>query len=403
MRHLAFRFFLPSLLATTGAMFLVPTLPLYLADQTDSLTVATALLASAAVGGMLWNLPAGRLLDRIGERRAFIGGIALSGGGTLLLSVVSGLALIGIVCIGAGAGQATRMLARQAYARRVVALHIRGRMMAVFGGLGRVSLLVGPLAGGLLAEAFGFQASFAVAGGLMLSGVVPALLAGPSHPGGPEERERPEHLGIDGLLREHGRILGLVGFGQLGVAVVRVGRLAVVPLYAESIGLDTAQIGLIVGISSGLDLLLFPVAGYLMDGYGRLFAIVPCFSLMGLGLILLPVVDTFWGVTAVSMLMGLGNGLGSGTMLTFQTDLAPDVHTAEFLGAMRFLADLGRIVGPVLVGVVADQLDLGASSVALGMIGLLTTAHFALVVGEPSRSRSPLMRMARGGSGSISR
>ena len=91
-------------------------------------------------------------------------------------------------------------------------------------------------------------------------------------------------------------------------------------------------------------------------------------------------------LSVFALIIGFGNGLGSGTMLTLSTDLAPGDNPAEFLGALRLLADGGRILGPLVVGVVADQFDLGAAAIALGLVGLATVALFVGAIGEPSRA-----------------
>ena len=148
------------------------------------------------------------------------------------------------------------------------------------------------------------------------------------------------------------------------------------------------RIGIVVGLAGGLDLLLFPVAGVIMDRFGRLRAIVPTFVGLGLGLLLLPLADSYGELVAVSLLIGLANGIGSGTMLTLSTDLAPPENPAEFLGVLRLLADSGRMTGPLVVGVVADRLDLASSAVALGVVGLATAALFVVAIGEPEAAPS---------------
>ncbi|MCP5026710.1 MAG: MFS transporter [Actinomycetia bacterium] len=381
-RHLGPRYYAPSVLATTGTMMLVPTLPLYLRDQTDSVTIVTLVLAAAAIGGTLGNIPSGLAVGRFGERAGFLGGIALSALGTAGLALSSGVWLPFAACVVAGIGQSSRMLARQSHARRVVGIGIRGRIMSLYGGLGRVAMLIGPLLGGFLGEAIGFRSTFGVAAALISLALLPALLAGPAADGVPSPTDRPVRLGLSVLLRTHGRVIGVAGLGQLGISLVRVGRLTVIPLYGESIGLDLSDVGVVVAIAGGLDLLLFPVAGWIMDRFGRLYAILPSFVFMALGLMTLPLAHSFSGLAAAGLLIGFGNGLGSGTMLTLSTDLAPAQNPAEFLGVLRLLSDFGRILGPLTVGIVADQLDLGASSVALGIVGLLTAVLFAVAIGE---------------------
>lgn len=341
-------------------------------------------LAASAVGGVAANVPVGILIGRMGERVVFLGGLIAGAAGTAALAMGGNLWLPFLACLVAGAGQAARLVARQSYARRVVAIGIRGRVMSIYGGIGRVGLLIGPLLGGLLGEAIGLPATFLVSAGFIAAALVPALVAGPGEDGRLPVDQRPPRLGVARLVQAHGRIIALAGLGQLGGSLIRVGRLTVVPLYGAAIGLDIGQIGLVVGLAGGLDLLLFPVAGWLMDSFGRLYAIVPSFAGLGLGLMLLPLTDTFWGMVAVGLVIGMANGIGSGTMLTLSTDLAPGRNPAEFLGAIRLLSDAGRMLGPLVVGVVADQLDLSASAIVLGVIGLATAALFAIAIGEPA-------------------
>ena len=384
-RHLSLRYYLPSLLATTGTMMLVPTLPVFLADQTPSLTLVSLVLASAAVGGLAGNLPSGAFIQRFGERAGFTGGIALNAVGTLALALTNGLWLPFMACFVAGVGQSCRLLARQAYARRVIGVVIRGRLMSLYGGLGRVALLFGPLAGGFLGESIGLRPTFAVAAAVISAGLLAAVVAGRGAAGRPPPALRAAAQGLRAVARRHGRVILLTGMGQSGAALVRVGRLTVVPLYGASIGLDLSDVGVVVAIAGGLDLLLFPVAGWLMDTLGRLYAIVPSFALMAAGLATLPLAESFRGLAVAALLIGFGNGIGSGTMLTLSTDLAPADNPAEFLGLVRLLADAGRILGPLAVGVVADRFSLGGSALVLAGVAVATSALFLFAIGEPAR------------------
>ena len=369
-------------------MMLVPTLPLYLSNETDSLTLTSVVLAAAAIGGLVANVPVGALVQRLGERVGFIGGIAVGAVGVFALALSQGIWLPFLACLVAGAGQSARLLARQSYARRAIGPAIRGRLMSLYGGLGRVALLLGPLLGGFVGESIGFRAAFGIAGCLMAVAVVAAMLAGPGADGRPNAQRRSASQGTMTVIREHGRIIGLAGLGQMGASLIRVGRLTVVPLYGASIGLDLSDVGVVVAIAGGLDLLLFPVAGWIMDRFGRLYAIVPSFIIMSAGLALIPLADTFTSLAAAALLIGFGNGIGSGTMLTLSTDLAPAGNPAEFLGLIRLLADLGRILGPLAVGIVADQFSLGASALVLASAGIATALLFVFGIGEPETEPS---------------
>ena len=88
--------------------------------------------------------------------------------------------------------------------------------------------------------------------------------------------------------------------------------------------------------------------------------------------------------------MGLGNGLGSGTMMTTGADLAPRDGTGEFLAVWRLIGDVGHAAGPWIVGEIADVSGLGLSAVVLSGVGYMAVAIFLWLVPETSRQRDNL-------------
>jgi MFS family permease len=51
--------------------------------------------------------------------------------------------------------------------------------------------------------------------------------------------------------------------------------------------------------------------------------------------------------------LGVGNGLSSGILLTLGADVAPQDDPAAFLGSWRTLTDAGGAIAPLLVSAVA--------------------------------------------------
>jgi MFS family permease len=171
--------------------------------------------------------------------------------------------------------------------------------------------------------------------------------------------------------------------GQLFAQTIRAGRSAIIPLYAaDAIGLDVQQIALIVSLSSAVDMSLFVPAGLLMDRLGRKFAIVPSFAIQALGMALVPLTGSFYGLLATTLLIGFGNGLGSGTMMTLGADLSPPESRDEFLGVWRLIGDGGHAGGPYAVGQVADWVALPTAAWVMSAAGGLAALVFALLVPE---------------------
>ena len=174
-----------------------------------------------------------------------------------------------------------------------------------------------------------------------------------------------------------------IGVGAACLGVLRVCRQALVPLWGQQIGLDPAQVSLLFGISSAIDMLFFYPVGMVSDRYGRRAVALPCLALLSLGFLARPLTASFAGLAVVGALMGIGNGLGSGIVMTLGADLAPPDGRAAFLGAWRLISDVGQAGGPLLAAAATAIATLGAASVTIGVLGLGGVAIFAIFL--PSR------------------
>jgi MFS-type transporter involved in bile tolerance (Atg22 family) len=103
---------------------------------------------------------------------------------------------------------------------------------------------------------------------------------------------------------------------------------------------------------------------------------------------LIPMTGSVSGLALVASLIGFGNGLGSGTMLTLGADLAPKESRGEFLGMWRLIGDFGHSTGPLLVGAVAGVLALPPASLVIGVGGIVASLIFAFLVPETARRTS---------------
>ena len=92
-------------------------------------------------------------------------------------------------------------------------------------------------------------------------------------------------------------------------------------------------------------------------------------------------------IFTAAMLIGLGNGIGAGTMLTLGSDLAPTEGRAEFLGLWRFIGDSGHAAGPLLVGGVAEVMGLGSVPLIAAGMGLAGAGILGLLVPETLKRR----------------
>jgi MFS family permease len=171
------------------------------------------------------------------------------------------------------------------------------------------------------------------------------------------------------IARDHWRVFATVGIGALLVGAVRTSRQVVIPLWAQHIGLDAAAISLIYGLSGAIDTLVFYPAGKVMDHKGRSFVAVPSMMLMGLAMVWIPFTGSATTLLLAALLIGFGNGIGSGVLMTLGADYSPARGRPQFLGIWRLLSDSGSTGGPALLSAVTAVTSLA--------IGLLATSLLA--------------------------
>jgi MFS family permease len=155
------------------------------------------------------------------------------------------------------------------------------------------------------------------------------------------------------------------------ISAVRATRQVVVPLWGQELGLSPATISLIFGVSGAVDMLLFYPAGKVMDRFGRVWVAVPSLVVLGASLALVPITHSAATLTVVGLVMGVGNGMSSGIVMTLGTDLAPPDQRPVFLGVWRVFSDTGNGAGPFVIAGVTALATLGVGIVSMGAVGLI--------------------------------
>ncbi len=382
---LIYAIYLPTFLLALCRGLLVPVLPLYAASFNVSYAWVGLALASEGLGTLVGDLPAGVLISRSGRKRSMIMGITSMALGTLAFSWATSFAELVIYGFIVGLGGSIWNLARHAYLADAAPSAKRGKAIAIFGGINRSGRFLGPFIGGALGATLGLRAPFVLYAVLAAVALIFPLRFVEQRGYRPPERgtlsEHFHHMGT--VFQTHWRTLGTAGSGQLFGQMIRSGRDIVIPLFgADMLGLSVAEIGLIMGLGSALDMSLFYPAGYIMDRFGRKFAYVPSFLIQSVGMALIPLTGGFWGLLMATGLIGLGNGLGSGTMMTLGADLAPPDSRGEFLGIWRLIGDGGSSSGSLVVGSLADILGLSLATFAIAGVGLVASAMLGMLVPE---------------------
>ncbi len=376
--------YVPTALLAFGQGLLVPTLPYYANGLGASVALIGFIVAAAGIGTLIADVPAGALLGRIGRRPAMLLGAALVAISTFTASFFPSIGVLILLRLIAGVGTALWGLSRHAYITDVIAPAQRGRSLSVFGGINRAGSLLAPAFGGIIGTTFGLSTVFTV------SGILAALTAVLAFYFIPETGQRTVVSGghkmrwalVGQLMRTHWRDLSAAGVAQIFAQMIRAGRQLLIPLYGLSLGLDPATTGSIISFSALLDVAMFFPAGFMMDRFGRKVAAVPCFAIMAIGMLVVAWSYDFRSLLLGAAIIGFGNGIGSGSMMTLGADLAPPGAVGEFLGFWRLIGDTGQSGGPIVVGAVAGAFGLITTALLLSAIGAASALTLAFLVRE---------------------
>jgi MFS family permease len=385
LRGIAVAAFGPTLLYGIGTGAILPVVALTARDLGASVAVAALIVTLIGLGSWLFNLPASLVTRKFGERWSIVAaaaaaGLALAAAGLTSL-VPDGLWLLAVAMAVVGMSGAVFGLARQKYLTEAVPVEFRARALSTLGGVNRIGVFIGPFLGAAVMQSAGIGGAYwvgvaAMAAAALLSLTIPDLAVASTPDGG--------HKGPKPTLRSvavsHSGVFLSLGVGILLLSALRSSRQVVIPLWADHLGMDATSASLIYGLSGAIDMLVFYPAGKLMDRKGRQFVAVPSTLIMGTALLLIPLTGSFVGLLLAALLIGFGNGISSGLVMTLGADFSPDRGRGQFLGLWRFMADAGSTGGPVLLSGVTALATLGAGVSATGMLGFAAAAVFAVVI-----------------------
>ena len=371
--------YVPSLLMAVSQEALTILLPLYMLDSGASPAFAALVVGLRGVGILLFDVPAGMLVARFGDKPVLVGGLALILTGFVVLGLATQPWLLAFAALALGTGHAAWMLGRQSYLADICTTNELGRAIAAMAGLQRGGALIGPVAGGALAGVAGFPAAFAIGAASAVIAGATVLAFARAVP--PHEDPDASLAGTMQVLRDQRHALASAGGSALVLQLMRATRQLLIPLFGQAVGLDVTRIGLVYSLSTVIDIALFYPSGVLADRYGRKWSAVPSMALYALGLALLPLAVGFYSLLAVALLLGFANGIGTGVVMIIGADLArASGRHGQFLGLWRLIGDVGISGAPLLVGTIVNGAGLAAASLTvagLGAVGVLVMAFVA--------------------------
>ena len=367
----------PTVVVAVGAGAILPIITLSALDLGATPSVAAFTVALTLIADLFFAVPAGALVHRVGERKALMAAAAADAVAALLAVAAPSLFWLMAAVFAMGFTSSVFLVARQSYLMEAVPFEMRARALSTLGGVHRIGLFIGPFIGAPIIHSWGPRAAFSVA---VAAGVLATLLVAWA-PDLTAEHEAVERRGAQSstarVLWGHRRTYLTLGLAIAVVSAVRSSRVVLVPLWAAQSGLSASTTAVIFGIAGGVEMLLFYPAGSVMDRFGRVWVAVPSVVVVGASLGVLPLTGEAVAIGLLAVIGAIGNGMGSGLVMTLGADVAPAVGRSQFLGGWRFVSVLGGSGAPVLISLVTAASGLVAACLAVGALALLGAGWIA--------------------------
>ena len=376
--------YLPSALMAIANQAMILLLPIYALELSGSVAFAALVMGLRAFGVLLFDVPAGLLVGRFGDKWVLFGGLSTLAISMLFLAAATEEWVVALCVIPLGAAHAAWFGGWTSYITDSCSPDERGRATAGLAGVQRFGAFAGPLAGGLIAQSFGYPITFLIGAIVAATAALLSFLFTDNiHPATPTDTSHIKT--ISRILTSNKKTFFTAGFVALAFQLMRSIRQLLIPLFGVSVGLDAATIGFIYALSAAVDMSLFYPVGIIMDRWGRKATGIPSILFFVLGLILLPFADSFYSLLVVGLILGLANGLSVGLVMIIGMDLSPVGERGQFLGVWRLISDVGWVSGPLLAGILVDVISLAAASFFVAGIGFLGGAVFLFLVPETLR------------------
>src|SRR5712675_562761 len=380
-----------SLLSRLGyQMARSPVLPAFAAHLGALPEFIGVIVAASTITGVFFKLPSGALSDVLGRKRMMVLGALLFARPPFLYPFVDNPWSLLALRFAHGFATAIFSPVAAAYVASLAETG-RGARLGWFSSGNDIGATAGPLIGGFVLY---FTASYAVtyllvgAIGVLTLRVVLWL---------PDVDRSPEHQRTTMASRTAEFRAGLAEviatppiFVAAGIeAVMYLGYgafLGFLPIYAKTVGLNDAEIAIVLGSQLATAVVAKPIGGRLSDGLGRKPVIVIGLLLCAAALPLIFRSEDFVTFVIVAPILGLGIAAVTPVTNALIADLASARRLGAAMGVFGTIWDIGEAAGPIIAGFLIGGLGYASTFDVLSAVTVAATVGLIMLVRDPRRA-----------------
>jgi DHA1 family multidrug resistance protein-like MFS transporter len=339
-----------------GSYMRIPVVPLFARSLGADTVLVGMINSSFLLTAGLLSLPFGILSDRLGRKVLLLSGLLISSCTSFLLYFCTSPPQMIWIYLFFGIGLAAFNPTMMSYVADISPPTHLGRAyglytMALYGGM-----TLGPALGGFLCHARGFRPVFLISGAFIFFMASPALFFLPRSRHNRSDKPEQKVLSRNGTLFRNRPLLGC-WLATLGSCFGYGMFMTFVPLYANNLGMNAGQIGLVFATQALSNALSRIPLGFLSDkvanrGYlAMLGFVIFIASLAGFG-----ISGNLAQFAVCSAVLGIGMGMIFTPLGALISEVVPresrglamgGYNTCIYLGMMLSSAVMGMVIGRV--------------------------------------------------------
>jgi MFS family permease len=364
-----------------------PVLPAFATDLGAGPELLGVIVAASTITGVFFKLPAGALSDTLGRKRMMVVGALFFAVPPFFYPFVSEPYALLMLRFVHGFATAIFSPVAAAYVASLGAAR-RGARLGWYASMNDIGATGGPLIGGfLLYFTASYPITYLTVGMLGVLALIVVLMLPDVEPARERavktlgERTNEFVRGIREVVSVPPILIasGIEAVMYFGYAAF----LGFLPIYAKQVGLNDAEIALVLGAQLVAAMAAKPVAGRLSDRLGRKPVIIVglLFCIAALPLIFRS--DGFAIFALVSAVLGIGVGAVTPVTNALIADLASTKRLGAAMGVFGTVFDFGEAMGPIVAGFLIGGLGYAGTFDVLAAATLVATVVLFFVVREP--------------------
>ena len=341
-----------SFFVAVGFGVIVPSIPIYSRSFGVSAAAVGLVISSFAVMRFISGLFSGKLVNKFGERHVFASGVYMVSLTTFLTGIAVNYWQLLFFRTAGGLGSSMFSVAASSVIFKSISPELRGRAQSLYNGTFLVGAVAGPAIGGLLMSISLRAPFFGYSMMLLVSGTIAYRYLKASHLEPSANKVEEEMTIKDALSMPAFRIAIITSF--LFSLAIMGPRFSIIPIFVvEDLNGSNSFVGYIYTASALIQGAFLMRAGQLSDHRGRRFMLKVGSTVTWIGMAMF----LFAGHKSIFILAMMIIGFGTAFLSTTPSAIVADVITGKsgkVIGFFQMAGDAGMMVGPVLIGFLAD-------------------------------------------------